>query len=188
MLCGCMWFGPELKSRVLKIVRALNGLKSAGASCHEHLASIMKNVLKSFPCEADPNVWMKMAEKSDGTWYYGYAHCYVADMMIIGADPASVIKGPLCPLKKWPTGASRQSYLRTMFGKYRFAKAWYMSPKEFLANVIPAVEAEWDEKLYQVHYHHWQGPWIGHISWQESHRFVCSWFCPHPQMIWSYWV
>jgi len=51
-------FGPELKGRVLKIVRALYGLKSAGASFHAHLASILRNVLKFTPCEADPDVWM----------------------------------------------------------------------------------------------------------------------------------
>jgi len=39
-------FGPELKGRVLKIVWALYGLKSAGATFHAHLAAILQNVLK----------------------------------------------------------------------------------------------------------------------------------------------
>jgi len=39
-------FGPELKGRVHKIVRALYRLKSAGAAFHTHLAAILRNVLK----------------------------------------------------------------------------------------------------------------------------------------------
>jgi len=51
-------FGPELKGRVLRIARALYGLKSAGASFHTHLASILRNIMRFQPCEADPDVWM----------------------------------------------------------------------------------------------------------------------------------
>ena len=50
-------FGPDLKGRVLKIVRALYGLKSAGASFHAHLANVLRNIMHFMPCEADPDVW-----------------------------------------------------------------------------------------------------------------------------------
>jgi len=60
-------FGPELKGCILKIVWALYGLKSAGASFHAHLASILQHVMGFMPCEADPDVWMHLAKKPDGT-------------------------------------------------------------------------------------------------------------------------
>ncbi len=60
-------FGPQLKGRILKIVRALYGLKSAGASFHAHLASILWHIMGFTPCLADPDVWMRPAMKPDGT-------------------------------------------------------------------------------------------------------------------------
>jgi len=65
-------FGPELKGRILKIVRALYGLKSAGASFHAHLASILWHIMGFTPCLVDPDVWMCPATKPDGTPYYEY--------------------------------------------------------------------------------------------------------------------
>jgi len=95
-------FGPELKGRVLNIVRALYGLKSAGASFHAHLASILCNVLKFTPCEANPDVWMQAAVKTDGTCYYEYTLCYVDDVMINMQTQIqlSKISGTILCLKK----------------------------------------------------------------------------------------
>jgi len=148
-------FGPELKGRVLKIVRALYGLKSAGASFHAHLASILRNILRFQPCEADPDVWLRAAVKPDGSRYYEYALCYVDDVMIISADPEAIIKElrDHFVLKDVTNpGESRQRYLGAVIGKYHFAdgsSAWYMSAEEYLSRAIPTVEAEWEEKLYK---------------------------------------
>jgi len=85
-------FGPELKGRVLKIVRALYRLKSTGASFHAHLALIFRNIMRFQPCEADPDIWMRAAVKANGSCYYKYALCYINDVMIISADPDSIFK------------------------------------------------------------------------------------------------
>jgi hypothetical protein len=62
-------FGPELKGRCMKIVRALYGLKSAGAAFRAHLATILRHSMNFRPCEADPDVWMRVATKENGFAY-----------------------------------------------------------------------------------------------------------------------
>jgi hypothetical protein len=84
-------FGPDLKGRTLKIVRALYGLKSAGAAFRAHLASILRTSLQFRPCQADPDVWMRRAHKADGTPYYEYILVYIDDVMVIWGDPDAVI-------------------------------------------------------------------------------------------------
>jgi len=57
-----------------------------------------------------------------------------------------VLKEVLNPAEK------QQCYLSAMIGKYNFldgSYGWYMSAKEYLSCAIPAVEAIWDDKLYQ---------------------------------------
>ena len=57
-----------------------------------------------------------------------------------------VLKEVLDPAEK------RQCYLGAMIGKYNFLDGtygWYMLAKEYLSHAIPAVEATWDDKLYQ---------------------------------------
>jgi hypothetical protein len=150
-------FGHQLKGRVLKIVRALYGLKSAGAAFHAHLASVLWNQLHFKPCEADPDVWMRAAVKPDGTKYYKYyVLCYVDDVMIISAKPdeiADELKAHFVLKEVLDPGQECQCYLGAMTGKYISAdgsQAWYhMSAKEYLSKVIPVVEAVWDEKLYK---------------------------------------
>jgi hypothetical protein len=44
------------------------------------------------PCEADPDVWMRMATKENGFEYYEYALCYVDDIMFISGKVDKVIK------------------------------------------------------------------------------------------------
>jgi hypothetical protein len=58
-------FGPDEGKKAV-IVRALYGLKSAGASFSRHIANCMEHMGYK-PCKADSNVWMKpMVRPSDG--------------------------------------------------------------------------------------------------------------------------
>ena len=89
-----MWtvLGPEFGQDAGKkaiIVRALYGLKSAGAAFRAHLASFMRAMgYKS--CKADPDLWLKEETRpTDNLRYYSYILCYVDDILVINHDPMS---------------------------------------------------------------------------------------------------
>ena len=72
------------------IVRALYGLKSAGAAFRRHLADCMRNLgYKS--CPADHDLWIKPAVDNDGDKYYSYILCYVDDILVIHHDAMPVM-------------------------------------------------------------------------------------------------
>jgi len=118
-------FGPELKGRILKIVRALYGLKSAGAAFHAHLASILRHIMGFTPCEADPDVWMRLAQKPDGTLYYEYVLCYVDDVLIISMDLdgiADELKEHFVLKEVLDPAVKRERYLGATIGKFTRTK------------------------------------------------------------------
>jgi Zinc knuckle len=62
-------FGSDNEGRPVMIVRALYGLRSSGAIWRDHMASTLR--LQGFKgCLADPDIWMRPANKPDGTTYY----------------------------------------------------------------------------------------------------------------------
>ena len=82
-------FGSD-KGQPAKIVRALYGLKSSGASFRSHLASTLRGIgFKS--CKADHDVWMRPAVKQDGSKYYEYVLCYVDDILVASTNPKDVM-------------------------------------------------------------------------------------------------
>jgi len=145
-------FGP-LKGRVLKIVRALYGLKSAGAAFRAHLASVLRDHLHFYACEADPDLWLRKATKPDGSAYYEYALVYVDDVMLISAAADELVKELACyfTLKVVEDpGTAPCRYLGAMVGQYQFGDgslAWSMSAEDYLTKAIPTIEEAWDEKL-----------------------------------------
>ena len=64
------------------IARALYGLKSSGAAWRAKLAETMSKI-GYFPSQADPDVWLKAANKEDGTSYYKYMLVYVDGILHI---------------------------------------------------------------------------------------------------------
>jgi hypothetical protein len=152
-------FGPNLKGRTLKIVRALYGLKSSGAAFRLHLALTLRESLHFMACQADPDVWMHHANKVNSTPYYEYILVYVDDVMVILGNPDGIIAS-LCNhflLKEVVSNPGKEPdrYLvGAMIGKYQFAHglvAWYMSANDYLSKAIPAVEEGCDDKLYKKH-------------------------------------
>ena len=79
-------FGPELQGKLLKVVRALYGLKSAGAAFRSYLAEHLRS-MEYRPSYADPDVWMRPAVRSDGSEYYEYILTYVDDILCISHNP-----------------------------------------------------------------------------------------------------
>ena len=86
-----VWFvaGPEFGSRqgtVVKVVRALYGLKSSGASWRAMLNSTITE-MGFDPTIADPDVYRRANAKDDGFKYYEYILVYVDDLLIISHSP-----------------------------------------------------------------------------------------------------
>jgi hypothetical protein len=75
-------FGDDAGKRAL-IVRALYGLKSAGAAFRNHLAECM-NHLGWHPCRADRYLWMRAETRpDDGVLYWEYILIYVDDILCV---------------------------------------------------------------------------------------------------------
>jgi hypothetical protein len=148
-------FGPELKGRCMKIVRALYGLKSAGAAFRAHLATILRHSMNFRPCEADPDVWMRVATKENGFAYWEYALCYVDDILFISAQVDKVVSelSDSFELKEAQDPAAQEERcLGAMIGQYTFpdgSTVWYMSAEAYLKKAIPTIEDMWDKKLYR---------------------------------------
>jgi hypothetical protein len=74
------------------IVRALYGLKSAGAAFRAHLSSFMRH-MGFTSCKADPDLWYKAETNPvDNSRYYAYILCYVDDILVMHHDPTTVLK------------------------------------------------------------------------------------------------
>ena len=86
-----VWFvaGPEFGSRqgtVVKVVRALYGLKSSGAAWREMFNSTVLE-MGFVPTIADPDVYRRANAKEDGFKYYEYMLVYVDDVLIVSHNP-----------------------------------------------------------------------------------------------------
>ena len=86
-----VWFvaGPEFGSRqgtVVKVVRALYGLKSSGAAWREMFNGTVLE-MGFVPTVADPDVYRRPNMKDNGFKYYEYLLVYVDDVLIISHNP-----------------------------------------------------------------------------------------------------
>jgi hypothetical protein len=89
-------FGDDAGERAL-IVRALYGLKSAGAAFRNYLAECMKH-LGWHPCRADRDLLMKAETRpDDGVLYWAYMLIYVDDILCVHHDRGS----PLAKLDEY---------------------------------------------------------------------------------------
>lgn len=85
-------FGPELQGKTLIVVRALYGLKSAGAAFRAYLAEHLWS-MDYRPTYADPDVWLRPATKANGFEYYEMVLCYVDDILCASHDPMRTMTG-----------------------------------------------------------------------------------------------
>ena len=93
IICGAE-FGLEHVGKVALIRRALYGGKSSGADFWKHLRSCMSH-LGFTSCKADPDIWMREAEKDDGTPYWEYVLLYVDDALCVSTRGQEVLKGEI---------------------------------------------------------------------------------------------
>jgi hypothetical protein len=81
-------FGEDAGKRAL-IVRALYGLKSAGAAFRNHMASCIDH-LGWKPCLADLELWMKEETRPDDrVKYWAYILIYVTDILCVHHGPGT---------------------------------------------------------------------------------------------------
>jgi hypothetical protein len=90
-----IWFEGGIKcganqGKVLIIVHALYGLKSAGASWHATLGQALRD-LGFVSTTADPDVWIRAAVRDDGFEYYKMLLIYVDDILAVLHQPKVLI-------------------------------------------------------------------------------------------------
>ena len=138
--------GPEFGSEAGKkafVVRALYGLKSAGALFRNHLADCMRH-MGFIPCLADPDLWMLATEKADGTKYWAYVLIYVDDVMVIHHDALSILAklDKYFKLKPGSIGDPKM-YLGATLKKMTLdngVSAWASSPAKYVWASVENVE------------------------------------------------
>jgi hypothetical protein len=91
-------FGNDAGKRAL-IVRALYGLKPAGAAFRNHLAECM-NHLGWHPCRADRDLWIKAETRpDDGVSYWAYILIYVDDILCVLINYSHSRNPPCAPTR-----------------------------------------------------------------------------------------
>ncbi|MGH3053464.1 MAG: reverse transcriptase domain-containing protein, partial [Gaiellaceae bacterium] len=141
--------GPEFgefQGRAVVLVRALYGLKSSGASWHDHLADKLRD-LEFSPSRGDPDVWLRKAAKPDGMKYYEYIVVYVDDLLIISHDPYAITDALSKSYTLKDIGPPKR-YLGSTIGRYTLPKPngigndefWSLSAEDYLKHAIVTVE------------------------------------------------
>lgn len=148
---GPEW-GKDAGKKAL-IVRALYGLKSAGAAFRKHLADCMRH-LQYQPCLADPDLWYKPEVDADGDPYYSYILCYVDDVLVIHHDAMPTLMKIDKYFKLKPSSiGDPEMYLGTKLKYHKTANgvwAWAMSPskyvREAVRNSVKHLKENYDQK------------------------------------------
>ena len=138
--------GPEFGADAGKtafVVRALYGLKSAGAAFRNHLSDCMHH-LGFKPCLADPDLWMKATVRPDGFEYYAYVLLYVDDVMVIHHDALSILSRLDKYFKMKPGSVGDPTmYLGATLKKMQLENgkvAWANSPAKYVWSSCENVE------------------------------------------------
>ena len=146
--------GPEFGQDAGKsaiIVRALYGLKSAGAAFRAHLASFMRQMGYT-SCKADPDLWLKAETRpDDNVRYYSYILCYVDDILCIHHDAMSVLRqiNSYLPLKPTSVG-DPDIYLGAKLKETQLPNgiyAWGLSPSKYVNQAVKNCQTHLTEKL-----------------------------------------
>ena len=128
-----------MPKRAAAIVRALYGLKSAGAAFRSHLPRYME-FLGYQSCKADPDSWLKPEIRPEnGVKCYSYLLCYVDDILCIHHNADSMLewlhKSFLLKLRY----GKPDMYLDTKLHKIRLHNgvwAWAMSPTRYVHEAV----------------------------------------------------
>jgi hypothetical protein len=139
-------FGNRAGQTVI-IVRALYGLKSAGAAWHSHLAnSLVALGYKS--CLADADIWMRPTAKDNNCHYYEYLAIFVDDTLCMSHDPMKTMEA-ISKLYRIKDNSIEppKTYLGAQVVQYKLPNdnskiRWGMSSQHYISNAVKTVEDE----------------------------------------------
>ena len=94
VICGPE-FGLENQGERTLIIRALYGGKTAGKDFRDHLRSCMDKQLGYKSCLADPDVWLRPAQKADGTEIYEYVLLYTDDCLVVSERAEHILRNEI---------------------------------------------------------------------------------------------
>jgi Reverse transcriptase (RNA-dependent DNA polymerase) len=147
-------FGPHRCGRKALVVRALYGLKSAGAAFRNHLASCLAH-LGYESSKGDPDVWFRAAVKVTKEEYYEYLLVYTDDILAISLNPNDVLTRINRYFALKPDSIhSPDDYLGTKIRKTVLPngeEAWGQSSSHYVLNAVGNLEA-WMKRVisYQI--------------------------------------
>jgi hypothetical protein len=143
-----IWFEGGLecgedKGKVLIVVRALSGLKSAGASWRAALAKVLAG-LGFESTKADPDVWIRKAVRPDCFQYYEMLFVFVYDILALSNEARKVI-GDITQFYRAKEGSIKPPdiYLGSNVDRIQLSdghEVWCTSPRDYVKNAISVVE------------------------------------------------
>ena len=93
-----IWFvagaecGSHLRGKVMKLVRALYGLKSSGASWRQMFKEYIVSRMGFVPSSLDGDMYYRRSKDEQGACYYELLLVYVDDVLAISHDPEAIMK------------------------------------------------------------------------------------------------
>ena len=145
IICGAE-FGPQFEGHRAVIIRALYGLKSAGASWRKMCADVLIKELGFTQCKADNDVYLKPATKEDGSEYYEYVLVYTDDLLVISMDPRRILLFMDQHFLLKPDSIGKPTkYLGADIGTHIFpgddgTEYWYMGSEQYVKEAVRNVE------------------------------------------------
>ena len=131
-------FGKDARKTAV-IVRALNGLKSAGATNRSHFVRCMVS-LGYESCKTNLDLWLKPEIRpEDGVQYYSYLLCYVDDILCIHQNADAVLEWLHKSLPLKPGFGNLDMYFGAKLHKTRLHNgkwAWAISPFKYIQEAV----------------------------------------------------
>ena len=147
VVCGKELFGSENEGRTAIVVRALYGIKSAGAVWRHHFSSYVTEILGFESTMADPDVYRKPMLKPNGEKYYAYMIVYVDDILCLHRNPKQVMDLIEERYRLKDTVESPKLYLGTDVKEYKYerddgttGKCWAMGSSSYIKEALKVAD------------------------------------------------